>query len=300
MKKPHLLSLIFLIFIVTSISGQTVHTLYASKDALIRRFDLGGDTLNYGGYKYINMHVWTNSSLYVVHRSLIDFDLTSIQSDSISSATLKLYSDIYSTDYPSGHIYWTSFPKNDLMIQRITEDWEEYEVNWNNRPGVTFKNEVYVLPSYNDFQNYEIDVTDIVKDMLAEPENSHGFLIKLLTEWPYIRTVFASSDNATSEFHPRLEIVYLTTEISEKSVVDQFNIYPNPASEKVTVVSMQYRKSESYKLTIVNSLGKEIKSIENTSEIRLTVDISGFNKGIYYFNFYRNKVLIASEELIVH
>ncbi len=245
------------------------------------------------------MHTWTNNSTYIVHRSLVDFDLTSILYDSINSATLKLFSDKYSIHYPEGHIYWSDFPKNDLMIQRITEDWEEYEVNWNTRPGVTFKNEVYVPPSYNDFQNYEIDVTDIVKDMLAEPENSHGFLIKLLTEWPYIRTVFASSDNTTSEFHPRLEIVYLTTEISEKSVVDQFKIYPNPASEKVTIVSMQYRKSEPYKLTIINSLGKEIKSIENTSEIRLTVDISDFNKGIYYFNFYRNKVLIASEELIV-
>ena len=67
----------------------------------------------------------------------------------------------------------------------------------------------------------------------------------------------------------------------------------------ITIVSMQNRNIEPYNLAIVNSLGKEIKSIKNINDHRLSIDISGFNRGLFYINIYRGNVLIGSEKLIV-
>lgn len=299
MKKCHLISIVFFLFLTVSLSAQSVTTLYASQDALIRRYGLFGDNTNHGDYEYINMHAWTNGGVFVAHRSLIEFDLTTLPTDSIYYATLKLYSDKYSTFYPYGHMYMNDFPENDIVIHRITEDWGENVVTWNKRPDITFEHEVYVPSTNSGFMDLEIDVTRIVRDMLDDPDNSHGFMVRLLTEFYYTRTVFASSDNVTEEFHPRLEIGHITTQIIESPLNEQFKIYPNPTSGVVTIVSLQNRNLDPFNLTVVSNTGEEIKSMENISEHRLSIDLAEFSKGLYYLNIYRNNLLIGTEKLIV-
>ena len=266
---------------------------------MIRRNGLYGDNENHGDYPFINMHAWTNEGRFVAHRSLIEFDLTELPADSIYYATLKLYSDRNTTFYPEGHIYLQDLPQNELVIYRITEDWEEYEVTWNNRPDVTFRNEVFVPATIQGFMDVEVDVTDLVIDMLDDPDNSHGFMIQLLTEFFYARTVFASSDNEYDEFHPRLEVGYKTEAISENSLNNHFKIYPNPTPGVITVVSEQDGNTEPYNITIVNSLGKEIISRENINQNRIGFDLTLQSKGVYYLNIYRNDLLIGTEKIIV-
>ena len=105
--------------------------------------------------------------------------MSSIPPDSIYSVTLKLFSDKYSTFYPAGHQYLQYFPRNDLIIQRITEDWEEYKVNWINRPDVNFENEMkirqYIKNTWNidrvkfERENIYTDVSEV--EMLNENIN---------------------------------------------------------------------------------------------------------------------------------
>ncbi len=282
-----------------NVSAQDTIILEASKDALIRYYDLSGDTNNYGDYEYLNMHAWTNSGKYIVHRSLIDFDLSEITCDSINSATLLLFSDTLSQQYPEGHIYLYYWPDNACIIQRIIEPWEEFEVNWINRADVTFQNEIYVGPSSKSFQNYMINVTDLVQDMINEPDKSHGFSIRLRVESYYSRMVFASSDNASEEFHPKLKIECLTTKINELAVDSKFHIYPNPASDICTITLNKEETDIPYFIRISNSAGQIIRRFDNVVSNKLKLNISDLDKGIYTISAYQNNAICGTASLVV-
>jgi hypothetical protein len=60
----------------------------------------------------------------------------------------------------------------------------------------------------NSNQDYVLDVTSLLQDIIADPSNSFGFLLKLNTETPYRLLAFASSDHPNSALHPKLEISY--------------------------------------------------------------------------------------------
>ncbi len=288
--KPHnKILLLFFLLATSSLAAQTVQYIFTSKDAMIRRFQFSVDTTNHGDYEYINMHAWTNNGSYVVHRSLIEFDLSSVSHDTLQTATLKLYSDIHSTFYPNGHNYCEDFPKNELIINQITEEWEEDEVHWANRPGVSFKNEVFVPAGIDHgFQDYEIDVTDMVLEMLADPVRSHGFMIQLFTEWYHVRTVFASSDNPSPEFHPRLEIISGTVKINEEGVLEQFRIYPNPSSGEIKI---EFEKNDLSidQVIIYNQSGQKVLTGELVNN---TIEVASLQDGMYI-------VEIISEDLRV-
>jgi len=300
MKKYSSIPVILLILLSTSVSAQDIDTLYASKDAMIRYYDNQGDPVNHGDYEYINMHAWTNADIFVLHRSLIDFDLSSVNPENSFTATLKLFSDKNSTFYPGGHEYLQAWPENAILIQRITEEWEEYEVNWNNRPDVTYQNVIFNRPSSNNFQDYEIDVTDMLIDMLEDQAYSHGFLIRLEMEWIYNRLVFASSDNISEEFHPRLEIAYGVSAIDDKTDSEYpFSIYPNPATDEITISIKQDGVPSPYSIRVINSMGQCILRIDNIRKERSRIDLSGFDKGLYSVTLYQNNSLKGSQSFIV-
>ena len=283
-----------------SASSQDTITLEASKDAVIRYLNISGDTNNYGNYEYLNMHAWTNSGTYIVHRSLLDFDLTGIPCNSIKSATLMLYSDTLSQQYPEGHMYLYDWPDNACIIQRITEPWDEFTVNWVNRPDVSFQNELYVAPSYKSFQNYEIDVSDLVQDMINEPDKSHGFCIRLRVESYYSRMVFASSDNISDEFHPKLIIECLATKIPDLISKDsKFHIYPNPATDVCTIILNKETNDKPYFIRISNNLGQIVKRYDNVLSDRIKLNISTLDKGIYNVSVYQKNSVIGTSSLVI-
>ncbi len=92
-------------------------------------------------------------------------------------------------------------------------------VTWNNQPITTTENEVFLSESSSSFQDYlNIDVTNLIEDMIADPTNSHGFLLKLLDEQHYRKMVFASSGHSNSNLHPKLEVCYsITTTLDQKA-----------------------------------------------------------------------------------
>jgi hypothetical protein len=69
---------------------------------------------------------------------------------------------------------------------------------------------------------------------------------------------------------------------TDSFVLDNFSIYPNPTSEKVTVNIDENLNLE--KVNVYNTLGKLVKS-ENTK----TINVSDLSKGNYYFEVLTNK-----------
>jgi hypothetical protein len=247
------------------------------KDAFI---DSRMSTNNYGNHIDFPSMAWTNGSTPVNARGLIDFDFSSIPSGAtINSASLSLYS--YNS--PANGSHSTLNGSNESVLSRVTSSWNENTVTWDNQPSITTQNQVFLAASVNSIQDYlNIDVTNLVQDMMNNPSNSHGFLLKLVTEEFYRRMIFASSDNSDPNLHPKLEVCYsLVSSVAEENNNNiALNVFPNPASQSITIDLSNF-KQELVSIEISNNLGQIINhSTEKQSKV--VVDVSDYVKGLYF------------------
>lgn len=73
-----------------------------------------------------------------------------------------------------------------------------------------------------------------------------------------------------------------TTSINENSKGNNFKVYPNPFKDNVTISINEEFLKEGVKLTIYNSIGKQVKSIDNVTNSNLTLDVSNYDRGLYF------------------
>ena len=178
------------------------------KDALIADCIPCGYTYsNYGDFVEFNALSWTINSNNAIHRSLIQFDFSSIPTNSIvQNATLTLYFDPNSSNAFGLHSNLSG--PNDAYLQKINSPWDEHLVTWNNQPPTTTNNQVYLEASTTGTENYTIDITQMVQDFVNHPEQNNGMMLKLVSESNYRCLLFESSDNQNISLHPKVEINY--------------------------------------------------------------------------------------------
>ena len=171
------------------------------KDALLTSLNPGG---NYGTHPDFLATAWTNSGSPVNVRSLIAFDLSGIPiGTNITEATLELFHRNSTANI--GHS--TLSGPNDASLYRVTQNWTENTVTWSTQPNYTTTNSVYLSASAFSTQNYTLNVTALLQDMVNDPTNSFGFMFKENVESYYRSLLFASSDEASSTLHPKLTVV---------------------------------------------------------------------------------------------
>ena len=160
---------------------------------------------------YLCVAEWTWHGVSGSRQVLIDFlaEVDLPANLEITAARLSLYSPHEPTADGYHSSYQTRRKHPVGVVQRVLEPWEEEQVTWNNRPAASRLNQV-VLPTpttvQDDFIN--VDVTALVRDMLANPTQSHGFLIQMREKDRYRKLIFASSDYHDPALRPRLEIEY--------------------------------------------------------------------------------------------
>ena len=148
-------------------------------------------------------NAWTAQGNYFTQRSLLKFDLSQIPAGaSVVQSTLYLF-----TNLTTGHHQLDS-GANAACLYRITQAWSPDQVTWNNQPAFSTADYVSLAQSVSHTQNYIVDVTAHVSDMVANPSGNFGWLFKLQTEEKYRCMVFASSNNLTEEWRPKLVIQY--------------------------------------------------------------------------------------------
>ena len=176
------------------------------KDACV--FSLpGSENTNYGDIIMTYAFAWTFGGIPGTLRTYLDFDLSFIpDSATILSASLTLTADSTGT-FPFGHS--TLSGSNDAYCRRVTSSWDEYTITWNNQPTATTANEVILPPSIAIDEDYIVDVSELVQDMIDDPANSYGFYLRLITEQYYRSLFFASSDNLDPWRWPKLQVCYV-------------------------------------------------------------------------------------------
>lgn len=176
----------------------------AGKDARIWSID---PTANDGtDPEFIAAH-WTFSGTPGTYRSLLEFDLSSIPvAATVVDAKLSLYYN--ATSGSAGQS-----GANEAVLQRVIQPWDESTVTWSNQPSTTATNQVVLSESTSPNQNYtNTDVTALVQDMVNDPANSHGFMLKLQAEVGLASMKFCSSDCTTDEDRPSLVVTYISND----------------------------------------------------------------------------------------
>ena len=165
-------------------------------------------TSGQGNSTEFNAASWTISGTPLKIRGIIDFDLSGIPNGaSIQSAVLTLYNNPNSQNGNANGQHVNSNTSNAAFLQRVTSPWTE-NVSWNAQPTTTTLNQVTLPQNTDPFQNYQLDVKLLLQDILANPSQGYGFLLKLQDETPYKLLAFASSDHPNASLRPKLEITY--------------------------------------------------------------------------------------------
>lgn len=189
--------------LVTSTAQTNTLTLQPNgnlgKDAFISSNVLN---VGQGTSQEINAAAWTIFGQPLAIRGLIDFDLSSLPAGvTIQSATLTLYNNPTSQNGNANGQHVNSSGSNESVLQRITSPWTE-DVSRSTQPTTTTQNEVTLLQNTSPIQNYVLDVKNLLQDIIANPNSSFGFLLKLKTETPFRMLTFASSDHPNAALHP--------------------------------------------------------------------------------------------------
>jgi len=212
MKKILYTSILIMAFLAAA-NAQSTLTLYPDKDALLCYSASPGSSTpnnNYGAYANIRAWEWTVSGYTHKIKSLIGIDLSQLPDGAtITNAKLYLYGGgSHDTNITRGS---STYKSNASYMRRVTSSWSESTVTWNTAPSVVTTNQATLTNSTTVDEDYEVDVTNLIKDIQANPTTSHGLMLCLVTESRYTEMHLCSSDHADSDLHPKLEITYSTT-----------------------------------------------------------------------------------------
>ena len=171
------------------------------KDAYLSSF---GPNTNYGSHTELSGDAWTCNSQPCYARGLIQFDFSSIPAGSvINSASLSLFAN--PSPVNGGGIAMQG--QNASILQRVTTAWDEMSITWNDQPATVSQNEVSLAQSTTAFEDYPgIDVKLLVQDMVNDPYNSFGFMLRLVNEVHYSSMIFATSDFSDNTKWPEITI----------------------------------------------------------------------------------------------
>ncbi|MEI7724473.1 MAG: gliding motility-associated C-terminal domain-containing protein [Bacteroidota bacterium] len=216
--------------------------------------------INYGTDQDFIANTWTVQGNFFIMRSLIQFDLTSIPSNSIViTASLFL-----STDLTSGHHQLNS-GLNTSYLYRVVESWAENQVTWNTQPAFSMSNPVILPVSVSDTAHYEVDVKSHVQDMVSNPSANFGWLFKLQTEALYRCMVFASSDNTVPAWRPELTVVFCPIPGSTSMILGPDNVCQGDTGKIYSVLPVPYASNYSWSLppgaTIAGGAGTNIITV---------------------------------------
>ncbi len=261
---------------------------------------------NLGTFTDFTANAWTQSGTPAIARSLIDFDLSTLPSNAIiTNATLSLY--YYPSTSTVGHS--TISGSNACWLKRITSNWNEMTVTWNNQPSTTTQNEVVLPASINNTMDYpNIDVTNLISDIYNNPSAGYGMMLMLQTEQYYRALLFGSSNCPDQTKVPILEVCYHTiASVPEIKTLDSYSlsVYPNPAYD---AISIDYILADNSSVTIdfYNITGKLIDQINMGYEtkgkhnLQYIMKTGLFPSGIYLVKISTNDVILTNKFIKVN
>lgn len=153
----------------------------------------------------IDAAAWTAYNGPDILRASFVFNLSQLPANAtIISAKLNLYSNPTPLN---GNLTDANYGSNNaIYIERVISNWN-MSYGWANQPATSATNQILIphtpLPQLDLI---DVDVTSLVKDMLAN--TNYGFGIRLQNETAYTSRLFCGVRYPDASKHPSLKIVY--------------------------------------------------------------------------------------------
>lgn len=264
----------------------------SGKDALLHGLSSEVNK-NYGTNPQFVASAWTFGGEEAKIRSILDFEVSKLPKNiEIENAFLSLYS--WGSNSGMG-VHSTEAGSNECWIERIITDWSESSVSWNNQPQTTPLNRISIDESNDGNQSYILDITNLIKDYYNDQSHSFGLMIKLKSEIAKRRMNFASSDHENANLRPKLLVSYKSTVKTKDENIMNFEIYPNPASSDIYIISGNSKEDCTVEIYNLNGTIVYKNSNYHIGEI---LNLDSLSKGLYILNL-KNDSAIYNKKLII-
>jgi hypothetical protein len=221
-------------------------------------------------------------------QTLLKFDLSNYNGQSITSAKLKIYQHFHAPD-------GTPTPSK---IYAITENWNE--TTWPTSSNVSHGTTEYAAPNFTSILDwYEIDITDLVNAWLNADLENNGLVIIANSGTKFAE--FYSKDASDQSKHPFLEIEGTTGINIISNYVDNISVFPNPICRRATV-DFNLLSSQKVNISIVNILGNKVQQVCN-KQFAVGKNLESFScdnleTGIYFLRLQTNSVILNRKIII--
>ncbi len=118
---------------------------------------------------------------------------------------------------------------------------------------------------------------------------------KLQTSNPFCIILYDMAYCTIPNYPLRVGQKSLDEAVEEQNIQNNFNIYPNPATNTVKILSFSTQLSD---VEVYNSLGMLVDELEVNSE-EVEVNISGYNPGIYFFRIKTEAGKVYTDKIVV-
>ncbi|GAB4526967.1 MAG: hypothetical protein Kow0063_01770 [Anaerolineae bacterium] len=182
--------------LTNDVGAMATTIFYPSADAPVREGAPNSTAPNqlYLGAGYDDGYLYGSSGRV---RFYLHFNLSSLPADCIiTEATLRLY-QVGGRDYPG--------VSRTVSLYRVTGNWSEASVTWNNRPG--YAEAVGDIHTTYDFLGWrDVDVTDLVRAWVAGSQTNYGVVAIGPESIEGVFRVFASRESTHA---PELHVSYI-------------------------------------------------------------------------------------------
>jgi hypothetical protein len=151
----------------------------------------------------------------------------------------------------------------------------------------------------------DIDVTALVTDMRNDPQNSFGFMLRLVNEIPYNSLVFSSSDDSDTSLWPSITFCYtIPVNVSHPAGHSNFVKLNSPIFNETIKLNFQI-SSDKYRIDIFDITGKMVFNKHFTCQPNMlqTVEIhqgelKALSSNAVYFLRFNSSGLVETKRLI--
>jgi len=249
----------------------------------------------------LQLVAWSISGSTAKLRSYIDFKIPNVGDEyRIDTAMLSLYEAHAEQTATQGHSHASG--SNEFYIKRVTSPWNDKTITWGNQPAVTTVNQVLVPGDTISTQDFvDINVTSLVRDIVADSIYGGGFMLQLKNEQPYRTIMLASSNHSNPLKRPKLVIKLskIGTVTTVKAPVRASSlVYPNPVSQLATFC-FENNGTSRYDVKMFNLQGKLLIEKAGVESDSVEINAANFTDGVYLLSLFKDGIKVTTEKLVI-
>jgi glucose/arabinose dehydrogenase len=220
----------------------------------------------------------------------ITFDLSNLGGNPLGLLSAKLILNGYMMDEEDPALVTIN------VHESKSTTWDENTITWNNKPGNNTEIfDTFSVTSFDTDQVFTADITSLIKSKLIAGASVTSIVLKASTDNKN-RVFFNSKEKGNG---PVIELQYenIVTNVITTEKTENLIIYPNPASDKLTIFLKN--NSGNGVIEIMDQYSHVVlRQTINSDNKEHNIDLSKLNKGLYLVHFNNGREQLTQKLII--